>query len=155
MKSIQRQPRKRKYPPLPARTDIFKHLVHIGFQVVEYARHMGQTPFKCIHAGKQYFVTWRGRLFGGRHWAPIKDRVKVLRVPAKRHRKGFQGAPTAAALNGVALNFPDDRRRDMRALGKFALTPSKLSYALIDGFGDRRPILRHSIPPTLPPSRRG
>ena len=43
-------------------------------------------------------------------------------------------------LDSVPLNFSDNRRGDVRTLRQLALTPSKLSYALIDGFGDRRPI---------------
>src|SRR5260370_11616058 len=55
----------------------------------------------------------------------------------------FQCPRTASPLNSMTLNFPDDRRRDMRALGKFTLAPSKLSHPIINRFGDRRPVLRH------------
>jgi hypothetical protein len=120
-----------------------KHRVHIGFQVIEYPRHLDEALFDRIQSGQQYFTA--GGSWFVWHGAAIEHRVKVLRVPAKCDRQRFQGAPAAAALNGVPLDFPDNGRRYMRTLSKLTLLPSQLSYALIDGFGDCRPILRHSI----------
>jgi hypothetical protein len=134
----------RNTPRLPARADMLKHRFHISFQVIENPRHMVQAPLDRIQPGQQHFATDGNSLFCW-HRAAIEHRIKVLRVPAKRHRQRFQRASATATLNGVPLDFPDNRRRHMRALRKFALTPSKLSYALVDGFGNRRPILRHSI----------
>src|SRR6266700_2124183 len=131
-------------PRLRAPTNMFKHRIHIGFQVIENPRHMDEALLDRIQPGQQHFAADGNRLFCW-HRTAIEYRVKVLRVPAKRHRQRFQGAFATATLNGVPLAFPDNRWRHVGTLRKLALTPSRLSYTLIDGFGDRRPILRHSI----------
>ena len=78
---------------------------------------------------------------------PLSTASRCSGFPTQCYRQRFQGSRAAAALNGVALNFPHDRGRYMRSFRKFALTPSKLSHPLIDGLSDGRPILRHPIPP--------
>jgi hypothetical protein len=127
-----------------------KHRVHVGVQVIKNPRYLDEALFDRIQPGQQYFAAGGSRAFW--HGAAIEYRVKVLRVPAERDRQRFQRAWTSAALNCVPLDFADNGRRYVRTLGKLSLLPSQLSYALIDGLGDRRPILWHSI---LRPSQSG
>lgn len=52
------------------------------------------------------------------------------------HRQGFERAAARAALHSVPLDFPYDRRRDMRTLRKLALTPAKLADTITDSPSD-------------------
>jgi hypothetical protein len=127
--------------------DTLNHRGEISLNVSQNLSDPGQVPFYCIEARRRRFAASVGWLTRPRQPAAPEHRIKVLRFPTKCYRQRFQCSRATAALNGVTLNFPDDRGRHMRAFRKFTLTPSKLSHALIDGLSDGRPILRHQIPP--------
>jgi hypothetical protein len=141
------QPGHRRHDGLAMVADMLNHRSETSLNVAENLRDLVQASFNCAEPRRRRLaaavdcLTWC--------WQPAapEHRVKVLRFPAERYRQRFQGPRATAALNGVALNFPNDRGRHMRAFRKFALTPSKLSHAFIDGLSDGCPILRHSIPP--------
>src|SRR5215467_9517875 len=99
---------------LLARTDMLKHRVHAGFQVIEKPCHVDEPLFDCIQPGEHHFTTGNGLCCWYR--TAIEYSVKVLGVPAERHRQRFQGPWATTALNGVPLNFPDNCRRHVRAL---------------------------------------
>src|SRR5215471_20692435 len=117
---------------LPARTDMLKHRINVGFQVIKKLRHVDEALFDRIQPGQHHFTTSGNRL---RCWyrTAIEHSVKVLAVPAESHRQRFQGPGATTALNGVPLNFPDNRRRHVRTFREFTLTPAKFSNALVDG----------------------
>jgi hypothetical protein len=126
---------------------MLNHRREIGPQVGKNLGYLVQASFDGIKARERCFAT-AGDLFAWcRRPMALEHSVKVLRLPAKGHGQRFQGSRATAALNGVPLNFAHDGWRHMRALREFALTPPKLIHPLIDGFGDCRPILRHSFPP--------
>jgi hypothetical protein len=83
-----------------------------------------------------------------------KNFVQVLGFPAESHGQRFQSSRAAAALHSVALDFANNRRRHMRALREFTLTPSEFRNSLIDGLSDRRPILRHTFLRAPPSAQR-
>lgn len=69
--------------------------------------------------------------------------VEVLGVPAQRQRERFQGAGTAAALGGVAMQLAHDRDRYLSPFGQLALPPIEIGKPRIDHSRDRRPVLLH------------
>jgi hypothetical protein len=72
--------------------------------------------------GHRYGCVRVGRVLPGEHG------VQVAGVPAQRDGQGFEGAGAAATLRGVAVQLPDDRLRDVSALGEIALTlPSSVN----------------------------
>lgn len=83
------------------------------------------------------------RLAEGWRDATMQDSEQMLRVQTERDRKRFERPVASLALHGVVLDFADDRLGDLRALSQFALLPSELVYALVDGLRDRRPVFRH------------
>jgi hypothetical protein len=141
------QPTTRIHIGLSIAADMLNHRGEIGPQADEKSRYLIQAGFDCVQPRRRYLTIACGRFVCGRWSASLQDGFKMLRLPAERHRQRFQGSRAAAALDGVTLNFAHDGGRYMRALCKFALTPSKLNHAPIDGFGDCRPIFRHSFPP--------
>jgi hypothetical protein len=132
---------------LPVIADMLNHRREIGLQACEKLGYLVQAPFDRVEAGGSRFATACDWLTRRRRPVAPQHRFEVLRLPAECHRKRFQGSSATAALNGVTLNLSHNRRRHMRALYEFALTPSKLIHALIDDFGNCRPILRHPFPP--------
>jgi hypothetical protein len=127
--------------------DMLNHHREIDLQVGENMGYLVQAPFDRIETRGRCFAT-AGDLFARpRRPIALEHGVKVLWFPAEGHGQRFQGSRATAALNGVPLNFAHYGWRHMRAFRKFALTPPKLIHALVDGFGDCRPILRHSFPP--------
>jgi hypothetical protein len=138
------RPDKRMPRGLPIAADMLNHRGEIALQPGEKLGNLVQSPFNCFQAHPRCPISSCGLLASSRQ-ATSKDAVEILRRPAKCHRQRFQSSRATATLDGMALNFPDDRWRHMRALREFALAPSKLIYALIDGVGNRRPILRHSF----------
>ena len=132
---------------LPVITDMFNHRREIGRQVDEKLSDLVQTPFDRVKARGCRFMSACDWLSWYRRPETLEHRFEMLWFPAERHRERFQGSRATVALNGVTLNFAHNSGRHVRALSKFALAPSKLGHALIDGFRDGRPILRHPIPP--------
>src|SRR5690349_11341636 len=108
--------------PLPARAHMLKHRIHVGFQIIENSRHMDEALFDHIQPG-QHDVAACGNGLLRWHRTAIEYRIKMLRVPAKRHRQRFQSARTTPTLNSVPLDFPDNGWRYMGTHCKFALTP--------------------------------
>jgi hypothetical protein len=127
--------------------DMLDHRGEISLQVGEKPGYLVKALFDSVQPGRRYLAIACGRFRCGRRPASFQDRLKVLRLPAERHRQRFQSSWAAAALDGVTLNFAHDGGRYMRALCKFALTPSKLGHAPFDDLGDCRPIFRHAFPP--------
>ena len=132
-------------PGLPTVANMLNHRGEIGSQVDKKLSNLVQSPLDRVQARPRRLGTCCDWLASGRRTAPREHVVKVLRRPAERHGQRFQSSRATVALNGVTLNFPDDRRRHVRAFRKFALAPSKLIHTLVNGFGDGRPIFRHSF----------
>jgi len=127
--------------------DMLNHRGEIRLHVNENLGDLIQAPLNRIEARGRRFAASVERLTRRRQLAALENYIKVVRLPAKRYRQRFQSSRATATFNCVALNFPHDRSRYMRAFREFALTPSKLSHALIDGLSDGSPILRHPFPP--------
>ena len=127
--------------------DMLNHRGEVRLHVSENLSDLSEAPLNRVEARGRRFAasvnwqTWRRQL------AAPQYRIKVLRFPAERYRQRFQSSRATTTFNSVTLNFPHDRSRYMRAFREFALTPSKLSHALIDGLSDGSPILRHPFPP--------
>ena len=141
------RPGKRTLADLPIFADMLNHHAEIGFHVDEKLGDLVEAPFERIQARRQRLTAACDWLACSRLPDPVEHLVKVLWLPAERYGQRFQRARATAALDGVTLDLSDGRQRHMRTFREFALTPSKLSYALIDGLGDCRPILRHPFPP--------
>jgi hypothetical protein len=142
-----KQPDHRSRDALSMVADMLNHCDEIRLDVSENLSDLIQAALNCVKArGRRFpasidWPTWCGQL------AALEYGIKVLRFPAERYRQRFQSSRATAPFDSVPLDFTHDRDRYMRAFGKFALAPSKLSHTLIDGLSDRSPILRHSIPP--------
>lgn len=88
----------------------------------------------------------RGRIPGAWMLNPARENcAKVPRLPAESRRQRFQGSRATAALDGVPLDFPYNRNRDMRTLRELALVPAKLAHAIADRLSDRSPVFRHAF----------
>ena len=114
---------------LPARSDMLDYRRQAVTQIVQAFDDLAHPQFEGVQAGpEQRFPLAVGSLLFGCWWGPVavQDVVKVLRVPAERHRERLQRPLAAAPLHGVVLKFPDDRLRDVRALREFSLTPAEL-----------------------------
>jgi hypothetical protein len=129
--------RKHKALPLPA--DMLDHRGDVGFQVVEAVGDLVHAPFESVEPGPQRVAMVGHRLVRRWWFAAVQYGVEVLRVPAERDGQGLQRPGAQATLNNVVLDFADDGLRDVRALGQFALKPSKLVHTLVDDLGDCRP----------------
>jgi len=123
------------------------HRGEIGLQVGEKLGYLVKALLDSVQPGRRHLTIACGRFHRDRRSASFQDRLKVLRLPAERHGQRFQSTRTTSAFYGVTLDFAHDGGRYMRALCKFALTPSKLNHAPIDGLSDCRPIFRHPFPP--------
>jgi hypothetical protein len=132
---------------LPVIADMLNHRCDIGLQAGEKLRYLVEPSFDRVKARRCGFAIARDWPARRRMPMALENLVKVLRLPAECDRKRFQSPRATAALNRMTLKLSHYRQRHMRALCKFALTPSKLGHALIDGICDCRPILRHAIPP--------
>ena len=141
------RPGKRTLADLPIFADMLNHHAEIGFHVDEKLGDLVEAPFERIQARRQRLTAACDWLACSRLPDPVEHLVKVLWLPAERYGQRFQRARATAALDGVTLDLSDGRQRHMRTFRKFALSPSKLIYTLIDGLGDCRPILRHPFPP--------
>lgn len=69
-------------------------------------------------------------------WVPAQQRCEIPGRPVQRDRERFERARTAPALHGVVLQLPNDRLRNLRAIGQIALTHSQFVNALRDRFRD-------------------
>ena len=121
------------------------HCGNIGPKVGNELDDLVKPPFQGIKTGRECGAV-KGRAIT-RHLpgAAIKYRVKAFRLPAKSNRQGFQGPATAPPLDGVPLDFSHYSQGDMRALGKLALSPAKLTHAVADHPRDRSPISRYAF----------
>src|SRR5260370_11768017 len=136
------RPGKRTLAGLPILADMLNHHAEIGFHVDEKLGDLVQAPFERVQTRPRRLVAAGDWLACPRRPDAVEHLVKVLWLPAKRYGQRRQRARATAALNGVTLDLPDGRQRHVRTFRKFALAPSKLSYALIDGLGDGGVFLR-------------
>jgi len=130
---------------LSIRADMFYHSFEIDSYCTKKLYNLAHLASEfCKVSGHDLGSIWR---YHG--LMALQYRIKIGRGPTESDGQRLQGPWTAAALHSMPMNFPHRCQRYMRTIGKFALLQPKLAQALIDGPGNRHPIVRHSHPPRL------
>jgi hypothetical protein len=102
-----------------------------------------QTTFDRTQARRMALGNSPGRFVCRRWPVASKHFVQVLGLPAESDRQRFQSSRAAVPLDGMALDFADNRGRHMGALREFALTPRQ-SSAVVFTRSDGDPLDRHT-----------
>jgi hypothetical protein len=128
------------------------HRCEVRLNGIEPIDDRAQMSFEPIHARPQILRIlgdWLGKLWWTMSMQNCSD---VLRMPAQRSRKRFQGPSASASLNDVMLDFTDGRSRNMRTFRKLTLSPAEFIYPRVNDLGDGRPVLHLFL--RAPPWRR-
>lgn len=139
------QPEDGAHEYLPGRSDMLNHRGDIGFEFTEKLCYLVQASVQFIKTGPQSGSFRRQYYSACRRRTAIEYRLQSLRIPSQSGRQRFQGARATPALDGMTLDFPDDGKRDVRAARQLALTPAKLTHAVVNGTRDRTPVFRHAF----------
>lgn len=122
---------------------MLKHRRKVGLQVVELGGYRVEAAFHRVHAPDEVTFRRDGLLRRGR-LPSTQYGVEMVWMPTERGGQSFQCARTPLAIDGIALNFTNNRRRNLRPFYEFALIPAQLSQAVVNGPRDRIPVVRHA-----------